>query len=155
VQALNGEAASLYDPASFTAVQTAFVGPPENPHSNWLYPPIFLLVMPPLAALPYFWAFVASDLVTLLGSLIVVYAIIRGPPAIAVALASLFRPGGITLGSTPVGTLVVITPFGEISRRTFSRRDRAFTHTLPLVKENLHARRHVYVRLRPRRATIK
>jgi hypothetical protein len=44
--------------------------------------------MAPLAALPHFWAFVPWDLATLLGALIVVYAIIRRPAAIAVSFAS-------------------------------------------------------------------
>src|SRR5438876_12174721 len=86
VQALNGQAASLYDPASFTAVQAAFVGPREDLYPNWPYPPIFLLIMAPFAALPYFWAFAAWDVVTLLGCLIVIYAIIRRRAAIAVVL---------------------------------------------------------------------
>jgi len=90
VQALNGQAASLYDPASFTAVQAAFVGPREDLYPNWPYPPTFLLIMAPFAALPYFYAFVAWDVMTLLGCLIVVYAIIRRPAAIAVVLASPF-----------------------------------------------------------------
>jgi arabinofuranan 3-O-arabinosyltransferase len=90
VQALNGEGASLYDPTSFTAVQAAFVGPREDLYPYWPYPPIFLLIMAPFAALPYFYAFVAWDMMTLAGSLIVVNAIVRRPTAIALALASPF-----------------------------------------------------------------
>ncbi len=90
LQASNGQAASLYDPTSFTAVQAAFVGPREDLYPNWPYPPTFLLIMAPFAALPYFWAFISWDVVTLLGSLIVVCAIVRRPAAIAMALASPF-----------------------------------------------------------------
>ena len=90
MHALNGEGASLYDPTSFTAVQAAFVGPREDLYPNWPYPPIFLLIMAPFAALPYFYAFVAWDVMTLLSLLIVVYAISRRPAAVAVVLASPF-----------------------------------------------------------------
>src|SRR6266436_3081667 len=90
LQALSGQAASLYDPANFTAVQAALVGPREDLYPNWPYPPTFLLIMAPFAALPYFWAFAAWDVVTLLGCLIVIYAIIRRRAAIAVVLASPF-----------------------------------------------------------------
>ena len=90
VEALNGHAASLYDPATFTAVQASFVGPRDDFYPNWPYPPTFLLIMAPLAALPYFYAFVGWDAVTLLGCLVVVCAIVRRPATIAVVLASPF-----------------------------------------------------------------
>ena|SRR5271165_2317710 len=90
MQALNGQAALLYDPASFTAVQAALVGPREDLYPNWPYPPTFLLIMAPFAALPYFYAFAAWDVVTLLTCLTVVYAIIRRRAATAVVLASPF-----------------------------------------------------------------
>jgi hypothetical protein len=159
VQALNGEAASLYDPAGLTAVQTAFVGRREDLYA---LSADFLADHGAVSGASLFLGLCRmgfGDPARLFDrrvcDLIVAYAIIRRPGAIAVSLASPFRPGGIALGSTPVGTLVVITLFGEISRRTFSRRGRAFTHKLPLVEVNLHARRHLYVRLRSRRATIK
>ena len=78
LQALHGQAASLYDPASFTAAQAAFVGPREDLYTHWPYPPVFLLIMAPFASLPYFSAFVIWDLVTLLGALLVVYTIVGG-----------------------------------------------------------------------------
>jgi hypothetical protein len=55
--------------------------------------------------------------------------LLRGEQAVAAALfgAALAvlitfgdRPGGITFGSAPVGTLVAITLFGVIVRRTFA-----------------------------------
>jgi arabinofuranan 3-O-arabinosyltransferase len=46
--------------------------------------------MAPFAALPYLWAFVSWDVVTLLGSLVAVYAIVRRLAVIFVALASPF-----------------------------------------------------------------
>jgi hypothetical protein len=90
VQALKGQAAALYDPASFTAVQAAFVGPRDDLYPNWPYPPTFLLIMAPFAALPYFWAFAIWDVATLLGCLVVVHAVTRRRAALAVVLASPF-----------------------------------------------------------------
>ena len=87
-QALRGEAAPLYDPAEFVKIQAALLGPREFFYPNWPYPPIFLLILAPLGALPYFDAFVVWDVVTLLGCIIVVYLIIRQRPAIALVLAS-------------------------------------------------------------------
>lgn len=90
-QALQGETASLYDPAKFIAVQTAVVGPDHRPASfypNWPYPPIFFLVLAPLAMLPYVAAFLTWEMVTLLGCVGVVYLIVRRPSAIALLLAS-------------------------------------------------------------------
>jgi arabinofuranan 3-O-arabinosyltransferase len=90
VQALHGQVASLYDPASFTAVQAGFVGPREDLYTHWPYPPVFLLIMALFAALPYFGAFVSWDVLTLLGALIVVYAIVDRTAVVPVVLASPF-----------------------------------------------------------------
>jgi hypothetical protein len=90
VQAAHGGAAALYDPSSFVAVEAALVGARDDLAPNWSYPPTFLLILAPFAALEYGWAFAAWDGVTLLGCLVVVYAIVRQPAAIAVVLASPF-----------------------------------------------------------------
>jgi arabinofuranan 3-O-arabinosyltransferase len=98
VQALHGDAASLYDPASFIAVQAALVGPRPDLYPNCPYPPIFLLIIAPFAALDYGLAFAAWDVLTLLGCLVVVYAIVRRPAAIAVTLASPFTAWNLLAG---------------------------------------------------------
>jgi hypothetical protein len=90
LQALHGEAASLYVPAEFTKVQEALVGAGHFVYSIWPYPPTFLLFLAPFSALPYFAAFLAWDLVTLLGCITVVCSIVRRPAAIALVLASPF-----------------------------------------------------------------
>jgi arabinofuranan 3-O-arabinosyltransferase len=90
VQALHGDAASLYDPSEFVKVQAALVGPRDYFYPNWPYPPTFLLILAPFTALPYLGAFITWDLATLLGLIVVVYFIVRRWPAVALVLASPF-----------------------------------------------------------------
>jgi hypothetical protein len=51
---LTGSAAAVFDQARFFALQDAMSGIAE--HFPWAYPPLFLLVVAPLATLPYTWA---------------------------------------------------------------------------------------------------
>ena len=87
LQALHGQAASLYDPAKFVEIQSALVGPKDYFYPNWPYPPTFFLFLAPIAALRYTYAFWAWDIITLFGCVGVVYAIVRRPAAIALVLA--------------------------------------------------------------------
>jgi hypothetical protein len=52
-----GEAAAVFDPSRFFALQEAISGLKQ--HFQWAYPPIFLLVVAPLAGLPYLAALAA------------------------------------------------------------------------------------------------
>jgi arabinofuranan 3-O-arabinosyltransferase len=88
IEALRGKAALIYEPAEFIRIQSALLGPRSFFYPNWPYPPTFLLVLAPFGALPYFDAFVAWDIATLLGFIVVVYLIVRQRPAIALLLAS-------------------------------------------------------------------
>jgi arabinofuranan 3-O-arabinosyltransferase len=90
VLALHGDAASLYDPAEFVKVQAALVGPTDYFYPNWPYPPTFFLILGPFTVLPYLLGFVAWDMITLFGLIIVVYLIVRRLPAVALMLASPF-----------------------------------------------------------------
>ena len=90
VEAVQGQAAMLYDPGKFVEIQATFVGPGADFYSHWPYPPIFLLILAPFAALRYAAAFIAWDGITLLLCIGVVYAIVRRPAAIALTLASPF-----------------------------------------------------------------
>jgi arabinofuranan 3-O-arabinosyltransferase len=87
VQALRGQITSLYDPARFVEIQAAFVGPSAELYPNWPYPPTFLLILAPFAALRYLYAFLTWDLATLVGCVAVVWAVTRHPAAIALVLA--------------------------------------------------------------------
>jgi hypothetical protein len=87
-QALHGNIALLYDPAEFAKLQEALVGPRDYFYPNWPYPPTFFFVLIPFAALPYAYAFIVWDVITLTGCIAVVYLIVRRPPAIALVLAS-------------------------------------------------------------------
>src|SRR5262249_39062973 len=71
VQALHGGAASLYDQAEFVKVQAALVGPRDYFYPNWPYPPTFFLILAPLTVLPYPYGFIAWDIATLLGLIII------------------------------------------------------------------------------------
>jgi arabinofuranan 3-O-arabinosyltransferase len=88
IEALRGKAALIYEPAEFIRIQSALLGARDFFYPNWPYPPTFLLILAPLGALPYFDAFVAWDIATLLGFIVVVYFIVRQRPAIALLLAS-------------------------------------------------------------------
>jgi arabinofuranan 3-O-arabinosyltransferase len=91
MQALHGNAAALYDPEEFAKIQSAQFGPGEAFYPNWpSYPPTFFLVLAPLALLPYRYAFITWDVVTLLGCVAVVYLIVRRRATIALTLAAPF-----------------------------------------------------------------
>ena len=90
VQALQGGAAALYDPAEFVKIQAALVGPRDYFYPNWPYPPTFFLILAPFTVLPYRYGFIAWDMATLLGLIVVVYCIVRkiagGRPGTGVAV---------------------------------------------------------------------
>ncbi|MBV8578527.1 MAG: DUF2029 domain-containing protein [Acetobacteraceae bacterium] len=91
MQALHADPAALYDPDKFAKIQAALFGPGAAFYPNWpSYPPTFFLVLAPLALLPYGWAFITWDVVTLLGCAAIVYLIVRRRAAIALALAAPF-----------------------------------------------------------------
>ena len=88
-QALNGQTASLFDPTEFIKIQAALAGSGVV-YATWPYPPTFLLILAPLAALPYIAAFLVWDLLTLAGCVATVFFIVRRLPAIALVLAGPF-----------------------------------------------------------------
>jgi glycosyl transferase family 87 len=90
IQALHGNTASLYDPAELAKIQAALFQPSNFIYLDWAYPPTFLLILAPFALLPYRYAFISWDVVTLLGCVAVVYLIVRHKTAIALVLAAPF-----------------------------------------------------------------
>ncbi len=86
--ALHGDALAFADPTVFAKVQSLLFGQGSLPYPNFPYPPTFLLLMAPLALLPYRHAFIAWDAVTLLGCAAIVYLIVRRRSAIALTLAA-------------------------------------------------------------------
>src|SRR6516165_9321872 len=96
--ALNAEAAQLYNSDEFVRIQKALLGSGDYFYPNWPYPPTFFLILAPLSALPYLYAFLTWDLATLVGCLAVVYLIARRPPAIALLLASPFTAWNFLAG---------------------------------------------------------
>jgi arabinofuranan 3-O-arabinosyltransferase len=90
LQALHGDISLLYQPAEFIKLQAALVAPADDYYPNWPYPPTFFLFFAPFTMLRYLWGFIAWDVLTLLGCLLVIYLIVRRLTAIAVAIASPF-----------------------------------------------------------------
>jgi hypothetical protein len=90
LQAANGHGALLYDPAISVEMQPVVGGASGDIYPIWPYPPTFLLMLAPFTALGYLRAFIAWDLLTLLGCVTVVYLIVRRRAAIAVVLAAPF-----------------------------------------------------------------
>jgi arabinofuranan 3-O-arabinosyltransferase len=95
LQSLHGDLAPLYDPTQFINLQTTILGKQVFLYPNWPYPPSFALLITPFARLPYARAFVAWNLLTLLGGVAVIYVIVRRSPAIALVLASPFTAWNI------------------------------------------------------------
>lgn len=54
--ALEGRAAAAYDHAAFTGTLAALTGGSPQHWLGWPYPPFFILLVAPLAPLPYAWA---------------------------------------------------------------------------------------------------
>ena len=98
--ALHGQVASIYLAAAFRGAQDALVGTGHALFSNWPYPPTYLLILAPLATLPYVAAFLTWGVVTLIGYVAIVYLIVPRRPAIAVALASPFAAWNFIAGQS-------------------------------------------------------
>ncbi len=87
----NGDAAKIYDPAFFQEIlQRDYLGA-EHGTLSWQYPPTYLLLMLPFAALPYFLGFTLWSTGTAAGFFLgarsitrdrlILFAIIAGPAA--------------------------------------------------------------------------
>jgi arabinofuranan 3-O-arabinosyltransferase len=85
LHALHGENASLYAPEVVAEVEKY-----SGPYAIISYPPIFSLILAPLAMLPFVPAFLIWESATLIGCIAVVYRIVMRQPAIAMTLASPF-----------------------------------------------------------------
>jgi arabinofuranan 3-O-arabinosyltransferase len=99
-EALHGHAAAVYDPAEHLQAQEQLTGTARALFSIWPYPPSYLLILAPLAALPYLVAFFIFEMGTLLGLIGVVYRIVRRPPAVALVLASPFTAWNFLAGQS-------------------------------------------------------
>lgn len=98
VEAVRGEAARLYDSAQFLKIQEQLLGTRPYFYPNWPYPPTMLLIAAPFGALPYLYAFLSWDSLTLAALLIVVYRIVPRPSAIPLVLASPFTAWNFLAG---------------------------------------------------------
>jgi len=98
VEAVRGEAARLYDSAQFLKIQEQILGTRPYFYPNWPYPPTMLLIAAPFGALPYLYAFLSWDSLTLATLLIVVYRIVPRPSAIPLVLASPFTAWNFLAG---------------------------------------------------------
>jgi hypothetical protein len=100
LQALHGHIASIFDPAQFLKAQDALVGAGHSVYPHWPYPPIYFLILAPLALLPYVTAFLTWNVATLAGCVVVVYRIVPRRPAIALVLASPFTAWNLLDGQS-------------------------------------------------------
>jgi hypothetical protein len=75
--ALNGKIADIYNSAKFIEVEKGFIG--HNQHHVWLYPPTFLLIVLPLALLPYLASLAVWLAITLVSYLLVIWRIFPEP----------------------------------------------------------------------------
>src|SRR5207237_312681 len=98
IEAVRGEAVRLYDSAQFLKIQAQLLGTRPFFYPNWPYPPIMLLIAAPFGALPYLYAFLSWDILTLAALLIVVYRIVPRPSAIPLVLASPFTAWNFLAG---------------------------------------------------------
>jgi len=85
--ALGGEPAAAYDQATHRAVEREAVGGAEIPYYAWFYPPVFLLIILPLALLPYGWSLFAWLAVTGATYAAVMRNFVRIPGALGPILA--------------------------------------------------------------------
>jgi hypothetical protein len=92
----------------FAKVQEALVGTGHAVFSTWPYPPTYLLLLAPLAMLPYAMAYLAWEAATLLGFVAVVYLIVWRRPAVALALASPFTVWNFLIGQNGFLTATLI-----------------------------------------------
>ena len=111
IAALRGKAALIYEPGEFIRIQSALLGPRDFFYPNWPYPPTFLLILAPFGALAYFYAFVVWDIATLFACIVVVYAIVRRRPAIALVLASPYTLWNFLAGQNGFLTASLIGAF--------------------------------------------
>jgi arabinofuranan 3-O-arabinosyltransferase len=88
--ALHGKAAALSDTAALVKAQAALFPAAQGFYPNWPYPPSFLLLLAPLALVPYRNAFILWDALTLLACAAAVYRIVGRKAAIALVLATPF-----------------------------------------------------------------
>jgi Glycosyltransferase family 87 len=86
--ALSNALAQAYDYSMFSAARAALVGPPNCILEHFDYPPTLLLFTYPLGSMPYWIAFAAWIVATLLPYLAAVYAIIPRPVAVIAAVTS-------------------------------------------------------------------
>ena len=85
---LGGEAAMVYDRDFMMAVQVEIVGSPDIGYLAFMYPPTYLLLVAPLAALPYFPALALWQAVPFALFLLLLRRIALPPIALVMAAAA-------------------------------------------------------------------
>jgi len=107
---LDGQAAQVYDMAAHYARERQLFGA-DTPYYAWFYPPFFLLLAAPLAALPYLLALAIWQSVTFAGYLAVMRAILltasltRRQTALGLLAAAACPAASVNLGHGQNGFL--------------------------------------------------
>ncbi len=110
--ALQGKAAAVYDGLAIYAAERDAVDGDAPGFFPWFYPPTFLMVVLPLALLPYGWALAAWLGTTLLGYLAVIRRI--APTREAIWLAIAFPAVLVNLGHGQNGFLTTALMGGAV-----------------------------------------
>jgi hypothetical protein len=84
---LAGEPNTVYDLSKFQATQLTLIGKKTPPGCGWYYPPIFLLIVLPLALLPYLISLGFWLAVTLFGYLLVLRCVMPSNLTILLTIA--------------------------------------------------------------------
>ena len=84
---IHGHPAAVYDVARLWAVEKAAVTYPGVGYAGFHYPPTYLLIVMPLALIPYTWSLVAWSVATLAAYVAMLWMIDREPDALWLAIA--------------------------------------------------------------------
>ena len=84
---LHGHPTAVYDVARLWAVEKAAVTYPGVGYAGFHYPPMYLLIVMPLALMPYTWALAVWSVVTLAAYMAVMWMIDSEPDALWLAIA--------------------------------------------------------------------
>jgi Glycosyltransferase family 87 len=84
---LDGKTRTVYDPAAFFALEQSVTQPATSDYYTWLYPPSALLIVYPLALLPYLQSLAAWIALGLAGYLGALWRIFSNPLTVWAAIA--------------------------------------------------------------------
>lgn len=106
--ALKGTPAAVYDVPTLWQAEKTAIGSPLVPFAGFHYPPMYLLVILPLALLPYIWSLLVWSVLTFGAYLIVLREIDPEPSAMWLAIAFPGAMVNLTNGQNGALTMVLL-----------------------------------------------